>query len=225
MDKGGFARRVALAGTGLMLGSAVGAVPAATAKPPTATARARQGLLSPSSFPPGWTPSAGAGDAGQAVGPRQIAACTGAGAAAILAHPPSATSPQFDEAGGERAVDEQVQVYPTVAAARAALGVMAGPKAPACAAAYLNGRAASATGPAGTYTVSRLAAPLSFSRSCALLLSLSVPQNGGTATAQAEDVVIENGRTDATLLLTSTGSPFPASLVRRLASAAARRIG
>lgn len=224
MDKGGFARRVALAGTGLMLGSAVGAVPAATAKPPTATARARQGLLSPSSFPAGWTPSPGAGDAGQAVGPLEIAACTGA-SAAVSAHSPSATSPQFDEAGGERAVDEQVQVYPTVAAARAAFAVMAGPKAPACAAAYLNGRAASATGPTGTYTVSRLAAPLPTGGSCALLLSLSVTEHGTTATAQAEDVVVEHGRAEATLLLTSVGSPFPASLVRRLASAAARRIG
>jgi len=99
---------------------------------------------------------------------------------------------------------------------------MDSPRAPACAAAYLDAGVTSAA--QGAYSATRLDLPVAGQRSCALLFSVSPTGHGAAATVDVDDVVIEDGPTVATLALTALGAPFPSTLATTLATAAARRI-
>jgi hypothetical protein len=107
--------------------------------------KAMAGLLTLSDLPAGWTAmdnsdsSDDSGGFGGQDGTTQLAACLGVSAATLDANPPEADSPTFSSADQADTVDDQVEVYPTTAAADADFALFSSPKTPGCLVQLFNG--------------------------------------------------------------------------------------
>jgi len=223
----------ALGLTGIAAIAAIAAIaPAAGAATghSAAVAQAKKGLLRLSDFPTGWTSSPSTStDQKNEVGAREIATCIGVPVKTLVANPPQATSPQFDQTTKNLSVTEQVAVLPTAAASRADTAALANPKAPGCLTAYLAKALATTTSSSsvstGALTVARLPFPRYGTASTAVTLTLPVEGSGVSITTVVDVVVVSQGKEQATVTLTSLNGGFPTALAKQLVATAARRIG
>jgi hypothetical protein len=107
-------------------------------------AKAQGALLSLSDLPAGWTatPTDNSGDnigLGGQDGTAQLASCLGVATSSLDSNPPQADSPTFTSPDEALTVDDEVQVFPTVAAAVNDFSLFSSSKTPACITQVFNG--------------------------------------------------------------------------------------
>jgi hypothetical protein len=189
-------------------------------------------LLILSDLPAGWTAdssSSGGSGLGGSGSNAQLAACLGVPAASLDSNHPTADSPTFSDPNGANTVDDEVQVFPTAAAAAADYSLFANPKTPTCITQLFNGPLKSQFTDnlqPGQTLVSVTTAAKAFPRiadhSGDVEITFVVAMNGVNIKVFLDMVVITKGRSETTLTLTQPqvlGIPTLGATLARTAAA------
>ena len=207
--------------------AAITTVPATTSTVATTStttvgdqAKAMTELLLLTDLPAGWTstPDSDASDNGGLGndGEAQLAACLGVSASRLDANPPEADSPEFTSANQAETVDDEVEVFPTAAAAASDFSIFDLPETPHCLSQLFNGPFKSdiTSGlEAGQTLVSLTAASRSFPaigmHSADVEITFVIRQSGVDIKVSVDLIVVTQGRSETQLTLTA---PQTASL-------------
>jgi len=199
-------------------------------------AKANAALLIQSDVPAGWTAtpvdnsSNNSGLGGQD-GTAQLASCLGVAASSLDSNPPTADSPTFTSPNGALTVDDEVQVFSTVAAAVNDFSLFSSPKTPSCITSVFNGPLRSQFADqlqAGQTLVSVSTSAKSFPRvgdhSGDVQITFVVGQSGVNVKVFLDLIVVTKGRSETVLTLTQPQVLAQPSLGTQLAGIAASRM-
>jgi len=178
-------------------------------------AKAMAELLILSDLPAGWTSSPSddsssnsSGFGGQD-GSTQMASCLGVSAALLDANPPEADSPTFSSANQAETVDDEADVFPTDAAARADFSLFSSAKTPGCMSQVFNGPLKSQLTQqleAGQTFVSFTAAAESVphldDKSGGLRMTFVIAQSGIDVKVFIDLILVLKGRSESTITVT-----------------------
>ena len=197
-------------------------------------AKAQAALLTLSDLPAGWTasPSSSSDNSGiGGSGPTQLASCLGVSPATLDSNPPKADSPTFSDPNGANTVDDQVQVFPTAAAAATDFSLFSSPKTPSCMTQLFNGplkSAFTANLQAGQTLVSVTTAAKPFpaiaDHSGDVEVTFVVAMSGLNVKVFLDLIVVTKGRSETTLTLTQPQVLAVPTLGAQLAKTAASRM-
>jgi hypothetical protein len=201
----------------------------------TDPALARAELLPPSSFPAHWkaqgpsSENTGANFFG-GMSPSDLStltSCLGIPMTNVVTNPAEAAGQEYDDPNSSVTVTDTVDVFPTLVDATTDAVAAASAKAPGCiqqlAVAKLSkGLPNGAT--VGQVTVTGGAGPAYGAHHADIVMSFPFTYKGVSGTEYFEVVLVQKGRSESVLELTSTGAPPPADRVVSLTEAAADRL-
>jgi hypothetical protein len=211
-------------------GASVGPKPSKAAD----LALARKGLIVAGDLPSGWTPTGAVtsgGNSANSVPTSKIAACLGVAKSEITNNEPTENSPSFNGPNGA-SIDDEVETFPSTAAAKVDFSTFSNPKTPGCVTTVLGPvlrQAAEKGGPGTTVgTISATREPLASvgDNSGEIELHVPISVSGATATLSLDIdlVVITEGRLETTLSFDSQDAPLDPTLVQQTAAAAVRHM-
>ncbi|HUC04615.1 MAG TPA: hypothetical protein VL961_04400 [Acidimicrobiales bacterium] len=194
---------------------------------------ARKDLLRLSDMPKGWSSSTSGenNNSGNFPGGSQLASCIGVPVSVINNNAPGAQSPEFSSKNELQTVGDSVSVYKKASGARTDYDSLVNAKTPNCMSQVLNGSAKSAFDASfgkgstvGTVEASRLPAS-AFPRGTAnVVLYFPVTSQGTTLNVELVITDHVDGKLEQSVQFISIGSPFPATLLKKLTATANGRI-
>jgi hypothetical protein len=197
-----------------------------------ALAQARKDLLVLADMPAGWTSSKNPNaNNNSTLGDKQLARCIGVAASLISENPPSAYSPQFQNADRSLTVADNVAVFPSAKNGAAEYAIGDNPKYPSCLTAMASGPLKGKLFgklPKGTTLGTPLVSPIAASAFGPNVdgYSLSIPVNSQGVTINLTDteLVVVKGRLGHQVTFTSVGTPFSLAMEQQIMKVAAARL-
>ncbi len=193
--------------------------------------RAQHQTLRQNDLPKGWESSAytgATGGGGTGLEGPMAAGCLGVPLSVMSTTPPSADSPYFDSPNGTREIQENVEIFPNVAATRADFAAFTSASAPRCMVELLQATYAQEIDVDGRMlgTIAATAVPMAHLGVAAADIRLTFPvtKASKTTTTYLDLVDVTRGRSEATIDMTGVGAPIPAVLRVAIARKAAQRL-
>lgn len=194
-------------------------------------ALARSELLGPSGFPSGWQ-SQGPGSentsasffGGMAQADVQaITTCLGISSAQVDTSPAEAADPRYSDPNSAAAVNDTVDVFPTVSTARFEVAATANPKLASCfvqLAPRFEGEAPKGVH-FGTMSAHKAVIRHLGDEDAAMAASVPITYQGHSTTLYVEVVMVQKGRSESNLLFTGENAPPDPAVVDQVATGAA----
>lgn len=199
-------------------------------------AKAEGALLSLSDLPAGWTatPTDNSGDnigLGGQDGTAQLASCLGVAALSLDSNAPQADSPTFTSPDEAVTVDDEVQVFPTAAAAASDFSLFSSPKTPSCITQVFNGplrkQFTDELQPGqtlGSVTSTARSFPKLGDHSGDVQITFVVGQSGTNVKVFLDLIVVTKGRSETILTVTQPQVLAQPGLTSQLAGISASRM-
>ncbi len=195
-------------------------------------AKATAAVLTLSDLPAGWTSSPNTGSSDNSPGDSafttQLASCLGVPVPSLDANGPQANSDTFSDPNETATVDDQVQVYPTAAAAAADYALFASPKTPGCLTKLFNGPLkAQITGAlqpgqtVGSLTTAAKPFPQIADHSADIQVTFVITMSGVNVKGFVDLIVVIKGRSASMLTVTQAATLAVPTLGAQVAKMAA----